>query len=169
MEKIVSQLDEKGYFVCAVVADESPLEPGVFLIPGGAVDIAPPNEIEPGKMYRISGEGWMSEDIPAPEPEPEPEPLTPEQVRAGKVWIVQSHMDSAARDFGYDSIANAITYAEEPAVPKFQAEGQAFRAWRSLVWERCYEILAEVESGGRGVPSDDELIAELPELQLPTS
>lgn len=166
MEKIVSQMDENGYFVCAVVADESPLEPGVFLIPGGAVDIAPPNEIEPGKMYKVSGEGWVSEDIPAPEPEPEPEPLTPEQVQANKVWAVQFYMDSAARELGYDSISNAITYAEEPAVPKFQEEGKAFRAWRSLVWEKCYQILDEVQEGKRDIPTDEELISELPVLVI---
>ncbi|MCH4575009.1 hypothetical protein [Achromobacter xylosoxidans] len=95
-------------------------------------------------------------------------PETPEQIQTAKVALVQEHMDAAARALRYDSIANAITYAEEPAVPKFQAEGIAFRAWRSLVWARCYEILAEVEDGERDIPADEELIAELPDLHLPT-
>ncbi|MGE8632107.1 MAG: hypothetical protein ACN6P8_01220, partial [Achromobacter piechaudii] len=97
----------------------------------------------------------------------DPPPPTTEEIKASKVVLVQAHMDSAAQAMNYDSIANAITYAEEPAVPKFQAEGLAFRAWRSHVWARCYAILAEFESGARGIPSDDELIAALPELQLP--
>lgn len=93
---------------------------------------------------------------------------TPEEIKAAKVSLVQAHMDAAARALNYDSISNAITYAEEPAVPRFQAEGQALRAWRSLVWATCYEIVADIEAGVRDVPSDEELIAELPELVLPT-
>lgn len=166
MEKIVSQMDEGGYFVCAVSADESPLEPGVFLIPGGAIDILPPKEIKVDKRYRIDKDGWLEEDIPKPEPKPEPEPLTPEQIKAGKVWLVQFHMDSAAREFGYDDISNAITYAEEPAVPKFQEEGRAFRSWRSLVWKRCYEIFDEVSGGSREIPTDEELLSEIPKLEI---
>lgn len=58
MEKISSQLDADGYFVGVVIADESPLEPGVFLIPGGAVDLPPPEAVA-GKRYRPDGlGGW---------------------------------------------------------------------------------------------------------------
>ncbi|QOE32749.1 hypothetical protein CPT_Mano_016 [Achromobacter phage Mano] len=95
--------------------------------------------------------------------------VSDEQIQAAKAALVQSHMDAAARALRYDSISNAITYADEPAVPKFQAEGQALRAWRSLVWARCYEILAEVEVGARDIPTDAELIAELPALELPAT
>lgn len=91
---------------------------------------------------------------------------SPEQIEAQKVAIVQQHMDAAAQALRYDSITTAITYAEEPAVPKFQAEGRAFRAWRSQVWAVCYAILAEVEAGQRAVPTDEELIAALPELEI---
>jgi len=100
----------------------------------------------------------MLQDAPAP---------TAAQVEAQKVALVQAHMDAKARGLRYDSIANAITYADEPAVPKFQAEGLAFRTWRSLVWARCYAILAEVQAGEREIPTDDELIGELPLLDLP--
>lgn len=55
--KIVSQLNAAGYFVGPVVADESPMEPGVYLIPGGAVDIPPPN-IPAGKVALWQGSGW---------------------------------------------------------------------------------------------------------------
>lgn len=94
-------------------------------------------------------------------------PPTPEQIEAQKVALVQAHMDAQARALRYDDIATACTYAEEPAVPKFQAEGQAFRAWRSDVWAKCYDILSEVQAGTRDIPTDAELIAELPALQLP--
>lgn len=69
MGKIVSQLGADGYFVGPVVADESPLEPGVFLIPAGAVDRVPPT-VEPGKRYRVWGASWRGEALPAPDPLP---------------------------------------------------------------------------------------------------
>lgn len=93
-------------------------------------------------------------------------PPSPEEIEAAKVAIVQNYMDDAARAYRYDDIKTAVTYADEPAVPKFQAEGQAFRAWRSLVWAKCYEILDEVNDGKRPIPTDDELIGELPELVI---
>lgn len=75
---------------------------------------------------------------------------------------VQSHMDAAAQAMGYDDIKTAVTYADEPSVPRFQAEGQALRAWRSLVWAKCYQLLDEVQSGMRGRMTPDQVIAELP-------
>lgn len=93
-------------------------------------------------------------------------PPPPEEIEAQKVAIVQQHLDDAARALRYDDIKTAVTYADEPSIPKFQAEGLAFRAWRSLVWAKCYEILDEVQAGNRPIPSDDELIGELPELVI---
>jgi hypothetical protein len=80
---------------------------------------------------------------------------------------VQRHMDSTAWLYGYDSLISAISYADEGAAPAFQAEGQAFRAWRSLVWIACREVLARYEAGEIPAPTVDELIAELPALDLP--
>jgi hypothetical protein len=68
--KQVIQLDTDGYFVGFTVADESPLEPGVFLIPAGCIDVAPP-VIPEGQRAKWDGV-WVLENIPQPEPEPEP-------------------------------------------------------------------------------------------------
>lgn len=81
--------------------------------------------------------------------------------------IIQGHLDEAAVQVGYDDIKTAVTYAEEPAVPKFQAEGKALRAWRSLVWTYGYEQIDAVQSGARSLPTPEELIAELPPLVMP--
>jgi hypothetical protein len=70
--KSVVQLNEENYFVGLTFADESPLEPGVFLIPGGAIDIDAPIVPE-GKRAKWNGE-WVLEDIPA---EVSPELPTP--------------------------------------------------------------------------------------------
>lgn len=81
---------------------------------------------------------------------------------------VQGLMDKVAREHGYDDIKTAVTYAEEPAVPKFQIEGQAFRAWRSLCWDYCYAQLDAVKSGERERPASvEEFLLELPELEIP--
>ena len=79
---------------------------------------------------------------------------------------VQRHLDAKAEEFNYDNMWTAVTYAEEPAVPKFQNDGRALRAWRSLVWQKCYEILAEVNNNVRPAPTLEELIAELPEFSM---
>jgi len=81
---------------------------------------------------------------------------------------IQAHLDTAARGRGYDSISTAVSYAEEPAVPKFQSDGMAFRAWRSLVWQYAYQELAKVKAGEREIPSLDVFLAELPALSLPS-
>lgn len=80
---------------------------------------------------------------------------------------VQSKLDTAAQAARYDSIATAVSYAEEPAVPKFQNDGIAFREWRSLVWAYAYEQLAKVLDGERTQPTVDEFLLELPVLELP--
>lgn len=90
--------------------------------------------------------------------------LSIEELAAQYSIAVQAHLDRTARRYGYDSIANAVTYAEEPAVPRFQAEGRALRAWRSLVWKACYELLDKVRAGSVPVPALDHVLSELPVL-----
>lgn len=94
-----------------------------------------------------------------------PPPSFEEEVAMFK-HAIQQHMDAAAKIAGYDDIKTAVTYAEEPSVPKFQEEGRAFRAWRSQVWAYGYEQLALVAAGGRTKPTVAELVAELPKLAL---
>jgi hypothetical protein len=83
--------------------------------------------------------------------------------------IVQARLDEHARAMGYGDpnrpevspILHAISYADEPAVPKFQAEGRALRTWRSLYWAACWPILEAVRMNQRPVPTPAELISEL--------
>lgn len=42
MTKIVYSIDENGFYVGDYKCQESPLEPGLFLIPARAVEVAPP-------------------------------------------------------------------------------------------------------------------------------
>ena len=93
-------------------------------------------------------------------------PPTAEQTQAQMAAAVQAYMDASARTRGYDSLLSAVSYADEAAVATFQAEGKAFRAWRSGVWATCYSVLAEVQAGKRAVPSAEQLIGLLPALKL---
>lgn len=62
--KTVVQLDSDGYFVGTTTADESPKEPGVYLMPAGTVDTEAPTVPE-GQKAKWNN-GWVFEDIPAP-------------------------------------------------------------------------------------------------------
>jgi hypothetical protein len=84
-----------------------------------------------------------------------------------QAFVQQALLDATAQSMGYDDIRTAVTYADEPAVPRFRAEGTALRAWRSLTWSACYDILAAVEAGTRPVPTEAELLAELPAFLPP--
>ena len=76
--KQLSQLDQDGYFIGVTTADPSPLEPGVFLIPSGAIDVVPPPSVPEGKRAKWEGQ-WVFEDIPQPEPDESERPLTQEE------------------------------------------------------------------------------------------
>lgn len=101
---------------------------------------------------------------PAPSPSPAPVPADPDLTLIARhlELVVDDYIDGKARELGYASIVTAVSYADEPAVPKFQAEGRALRAWRSQVYAVAYQLLTEVQAGKRGVPSTKELIAQLP-------
>lgn len=114
-----------------------------------------------GKRIVPGANGYPIAQDPPPPPAP-----TAEQLAADRVASVAAHMDTAAQALSYDDIRAVVTYADEPAVPKFQAEGRAFRAWRSLVWAHCYQVLDDVQAGRRPIPSAAELIAELPALHI---
>jgi hypothetical protein len=81
---------------------------------------------------------------------------------------VQAIMDAKARSYGYDDLTTAVTYADEPAVAKFQTEGQAFRSWRSNVWATAYALLADVQAGTKPMPTAADIPALLPPFPLDT-
>ncbi len=134
-------------------------------IPEDAVEIA---KAEHTALLAGQAEGKMIFSDSAGVPTlADPEPPSVASIIASIASAIQLHLDTTAQSFGYDDIKTAVTYADEPAVPKFQAEGQALRAWRSLVWEECYEMLEEVKSGNREVVDVAGVIAELLMLTLP--
>lgn len=78
---------------------------------------------------------------------------------------VQRVLDNKAQELNYDSCLSVCSYIDT-GVPKFDAEGRAFRAWRSAVWAKGYEILAQVQAGQRAIPTEAVLLSELPQLVI---
>jgi hypothetical protein len=83
---------------------------------------------------------------------------------------VEKHLDSVADAAGYydplgriPNIDRACAYAAYEN--EYQAESQAFVAWRASVWAKAYEIQQSVENGERDQPTIEELISELPVKQ----
>lgn len=149
--------DERGLLSGSIEADES------GALPRGSTPTKPP-KLTGAQVARWTGEGW-EKLAKAPDPDPAQEPV--EGVIARYEGAVQAQLDSAARARGYDSLFTAISYAEEPAVPRFQADGQAFRRWRSLVWDYAHTELNAVLAGEKPQPDLDTFLAGLPALDLP--
>ena len=59
--KVVYQTDHQGIYIGTTVADQSPLEPGVWLIPGGCVEVAPP-PVPEKKAALWNGQKWVLVD-----------------------------------------------------------------------------------------------------------
>lgn len=58
MSKTAYQLNRAGLLIGTTVADESPLEPGVWHVPANCTLIDPPSEIPEGKWPRFNGTAW---------------------------------------------------------------------------------------------------------------
>jgi hypothetical protein len=93
-------------------------------------------------------------------------PPTIEQIKNAMISAVQTRLDAEARTRGYDGILSLTSYATSTNA-KFGAEGIAGRNWRDAVWAYCYQVLADVQAQTRPIPTEAELIAELPKMVWP--
>lgn len=94
--KTVVQLDAAGYFVGTTVADESPLEQGVYLMPAGTIDADSP-VVPEGSRAKWDG-GWVIEPMPQPEPEePQPEEPTYSELRAVAYPDFRDYLDGVVK------------------------------------------------------------------------
>lgn len=72
---------------------------------------------------------------------------------------IEGHLNVVAQSLGYVSMERACTYVPSTA---FGAEARSLLDWRDAVWLHAISVLQAVESGQRPVPTEEELIAELP-------
>ena len=87
------------------------------------------------------------------------------QTQARLTSAVQNVLDTEAQKLGYDNCLSVCSYVDT-GVQKFDDESRAFRQWRSEVWAKGYEILDEVIAGTREIPTEEELLSELPKLTI---
>lgn len=74
--KTVYQHDVAGLYIGPTAADESPLEPGVYLIPARCTTAPPPAELPEGRWPRWNGATWDLVTRPRPQSaEPAADPV----------------------------------------------------------------------------------------------
>lgn len=139
---------------------------GSYVIDNGLFHV--PNEGEYAELWKQVNEYAQAHpEVVEEEPQP-PEPTQEEieaQIQKQLTDAVQHVLDSKAQELNYDSCLSVCSYVNT-GVQKFDDEGESFRKWRSAVWAKGYEILAEVQAGEREIPTEEELIAELPQLVI---
>lgn len=107
--KQVIQLDADGYFVGLTMADESPLEAGVFLLPALAIDADEPT-VPVGKRAKWNG-SWAYEDAP----QLEVTEFTYAQQRASEYPPIADYLDG-------------IVKGDQAQIDKYIADCQAVKA-----------------------------------------
>lgn len=100
--------------------------------------------------------------VAIPEPTPEENAIQTQERLTNFVQII---LDTEAQKLGYDNCLSVCSYVDT-GVQKFDDEGTAFRKWRSAVWSKGYEILDEILAGKREIPTENELLSELPKLSI---
>lgn len=97
-------------------------------------------------------------------------PLTTEEIKKNYENLVDRHIDSVAKEKGYARIGvspsvSCLGYASFSN--PWQAEAITFGEWIASLWPALWQIQADVESGARTLPTEAELIAELPTMVWP--
>lgn len=166
-ERII-ELDAGGYFIGDFIAFPGEAKPSRWTRDFPPNGLFKGRYVEPANLGGDTGEWsegvWVDEGAPSPE---ELEAAFVENLKRQFEIALQTRLDTAAVTAGYDSINTAVSYAEEPAVPRFQNDGKAFRAWRSLSWDYAYTLLGLVQQGQRPIPTVAEFLEAAPKLELP--
>lgn len=152
--------------------DRSPLEPDVWLIPGGCMEAEPPQAPPGQEVYAETATAWGLRAIPqppappAPAPAPEPAPLTPEQQMQAMDDMLENLLDDIARSQGFRNMDRAVSYRGDPN-PATDAKAQALFVYRSAFWDRCDEQKALILAGEAEIPTLEEAVAMLPVFTPP--
>lgn len=76
---------------------------------------------------------------------------------------VESHIQKNIERLDYTRIERVPLYINHPEWGEVARE---IEEWNSNVWKKCYQILEECLSGIREIPTPDEIIVELPKLNV---
>ena len=76
---------------------------------------------------------------------------------------ISNYIDQKAREFGYSDATSIISYINSSNL-KYKSEAENFNNFRTLCWEKCEAIQEEVRQGLRNMPTLEQVIKELPDL-----
>jgi hypothetical protein len=138
-------------------AQESPLEPGVFITPIYSVDTPPPAAGPNQRVFFDGVSGWVLKDLPVP--------TAAEQLEASVAQLrlaVRQHMSAVAKAsperFNSISEAKSFTGIDNP----FRVVSEAFTIWAADVQTSANATLDAVLAGEAPLPALSDLIASLP-------
>ncbi|MBR6511127.1 MAG: hypothetical protein IKT51_02665 [Phascolarctobacterium sp.] len=110
--------------------------------------------------YALANPAMVTEEYPYVPPAP-----TEEEIQAQLEQGIEAWMNTVVAERHYDSIDTCIARYTDSPNPKYAQEAKAVKDWNTLVWDKCWGILAEVKAGTRPIPTLEEVIAELPKLE----
>lgn len=152
------ELDEQGYFCCQAETIEG-------LLNWTSLEVPQPCFRPFMVGTRLDTGEWVGQWGDTMQEEMAKEKIA--NAKAQITFCIQAHMDSVANAHaGYDSILSLCTYATSTN-SKFKAEGQAGVEWRDACWTFGYDLLAKVSVGDAAIPTEQELLAMLPEMVWP--
>lgn len=113
-----------GELLGSDVADESPREPGKFLIPAYATEVPPPAPVD-GQLIRFVDGAWGYSPLTAPETPPTEEPVDPLSLPIDRLtfWLV-----AASAGVSKWTVRDRIAAMPEATPEEFQAKAEAI-AW----------------------------------------
>jgi len=120
--KTVYQLNQNGEYTGETIAHESPLEPGVYLIPGGCVETAPP-ETKEGQIAVWDGV-WTLVDLPEPE---KPKELTAKEIAAQKIATRKAQIGAELAEIDAKSI-RPLRAGETDRLAALEKQASALRS-----------------------------------------
>lgn len=90
---------------------------------------------------------------------------SPEEIQQGLESAVDAFMDSKAQERGF---RDRHSFALRAGIPGSSWHSQAlvFGAWMDAVNDYCWQVKLDCLDGKREVPTADELLAELPVLEV---
>ena len=92
-------------------------------------------------------------------------PPTDVELLATMERLMEQHMDATAQADGWDDRWSCVARAGYPNV--WQSKAMAFGQWMDNCWLTAIQIRDNVLAGTRSIPTESELLAELPEMVWP--
>jgi hypothetical protein len=86
---------------------------------------------------------------------------TSEQIIARLDACIERHIHETIKGMGYNNIERLAVYLNSSNLT-WRAEAEAAPLWITGLWEKAIVIQTDVNNGIRDIPTEQELIAEMP-------